>query len=571
LTIKAPISEEEVVIKSRRILHAGIAVALTLAFMVWANSSTSAHVAKKGLTTLRLGYLENNPQWTPTLDPAEVTDTTSSWLTQLMNEGLVGLRTVNGKVKVYPQLATALPTVSSNGKTYTFTLRKNARFSNGDSVTAADVVWSIRRALSKKAASPVAVYDALILGYAKYNAGKSSFLGVSAKGNQVIVKIEKKAAYFLNAFTYPINNVLDPKVVNGKPLDAGGSYITQTCKANVGAGQFKPVCTSQAVKDVTSFYHSGSTPTLTLVPNPYYHGRISSVKLVIPAIDSNQTGYNSFLSGHLDLTFGVPAANQAQWRGKKGAYQYPISGIEYLAPNLDEKPFNNIHCRLALAYAIDRNALTQQVLKGAYKPLYTVVPPGFLGYYNGAGTPRYDLAKAKSELAQCPGGIDVTYVYRNDTADRLAAAPALQAMWKQAGINIQLKGETRADWLKVILQPLKNTHTALAYDDWFMDYPDPQDYIDILLHPGNAQNTADWNNAQFNALVAKANAELNPGKRAQLYIQAQKIVLSQAGFIPVDNFTEFDLVNTKLAGISPSLANGVLWARNNDWSLVHRK
>jgi oligopeptide transport system substrate-binding protein len=304
---------------SRRLLHGSVAVLLAVAFLAWSNLPTSAHPAKKGLVTLRMGYLANNAQWTPTLDPAEVTDTTSGYLTELMYEGLVGLKTVGKKVVIYPQLAAKMPTVSKNGKVYTFTLRKGLRFSNGDQITAADVVWSIRRANSPAAKSPVATYDALIKGWSAYNSGKSNSLGVKAAGNKVIVTIAKRAAYFLNSFTYEINLVLDKKVLQGKPLDSGGSYMTTTCKAVAADGQFKPLCANKSANDVTSFYRSGSTPTLTLVPNTDYHGRISNIKMIIPAIADTQTSYKDFQSGNLDFTFQVPSANQAQWAGKKGA------------------------------------------------------------------------------------------------------------------------------------------------------------------------------------------------------------------------------------------------------------
>jgi ABC-type oligopeptide transport system substrate-binding subunit len=359
-------------------------------------------------------------------------------------------------------------------------------------------------------------------------------------------------------------------VLQGKPVDENGTYLTQTCKAAVTSGQFKPVCNSNATNDVTSFYRSGSTPTLTLVPNTQYHGRISNVKLVLPILDSSQTAYSDFLSGNLDMASAIPAANQAQWRGKKGAHLYPISGIEYLAPNIQEKPFNNIHCRLALAYAIDRNALDKNVLHGAYRPLYTVVPPGFIGYYNGAGTPHFSLSKAKSELAQCPGGVNITYVWRNDTADRRAEAPALQAMWKNAGMNVQLKGLVKNEWLPIILAPLSKSHTALAYDDWFMDYPDPQDYMDILLTPSHVQDNMVWNNAKYNSLVAKGNTAAGAAARAKYYIQAQKLVLKKAVFIPIDNFLEMDLVSPKVKGLAPDLDLSIVWPKNNDWSLVSK-
>lgn len=553
-----------------KLLNVGAAIIFAGTLVVSANSPISARNAHAKMQTIRMGYLENNPVWVPTLDPAEVTDQNSSWLTQLMNGGLVNLRTVNGKIQLYNDLA-ARHTVSKNGKVYKFYLRKNAKFADGHRVTAADVVFSIRRALSPAAASTVNAYDNLITGFDNYVAGKSNSLGVKAVNKSTVqINISHRAGYFLYAFTYPLNFIVEKRVLNGKKLDSGGSYITTTCKANVGAGPFTPVCNNGSANDKTSFYSSGSTPTLTLKPNKYFYGPKPKFKMVIPAIDSNQTGYQDFLSGGLDVTWGIPSTDQARWRGKKGAFDYAQSGIEWLAPNLHQKPFNNIHCRLAVDYAIDRKTLTKTVQHGAYKPLYTVVPPGFLGFYNGKGTPHYNPKKARQELAKCPGGINTTYTFRNDTADRIRLAGALEAMMARVGIHFKLQGEPRADWLKVILNPLSKTNTTIAYDDWFMDYPDPQDYLDVLLHSGRPQNCQGWNNKRYDALVDRANASTNQKTRAKLYIEAQKLALGQAAFIPVDNFSEFDLVSTKVKGMAPSLNNGVIWAKNGNWSLVHK-
>jgi peptide/nickel transport system substrate-binding protein/oligopeptide transport system substrate-binding protein len=445
------------------------------------------------------------------------------------------------------------------------------KFSNGDPITSADVVFSIRRALAAASKSPVAPYDEAIQGFADFNSGKSTSLGVKASGsNKVIIKIQKRAPYFLTAFTYNINKVLDKKVLSGKPADASGTYLTQTCKAAVASGPFKPVCNSSAANDVTSFYRSGSTPTLTLVPNTHYYGHKAHVKLVLPVLDSSQTAYNDFQSGNLDMASLIPAADLQQVRGKKGTYSYATPYIEYIAPNIDEKPFSDIHCRLAVDYAIDRASLDKNVFHGAYKPLYTVVPKGFLGYYNGASTPHFNLSKAKSELAQCPGGINTTYYWRNDTADRRAEAPALQAMFNNAGMNVQLKGAPKNEWLKIILAPLSQSHTTFTYDDWFMDYPDPQDYIDILLTPPHVEDNMVWNNATYNSLVAKGDTASTPAQRAKYYVQAQKLVLSQAVFIPIDNGLETDLVNPKVKGMAPHVGFSIMWAKNNDWSLVSK-
>jgi oligopeptide transport system substrate-binding protein len=563
-------------IRPTKVLNLAVALAIVSLMVVAAQKPLAAHPAGGKLTTIRLGYLENNPQWAPTLDPAVVADQNSGYLTQLMYASLVNLKTVNGKVVLYNDLA-ARRTLSKNGKVYTFYLHKNAKFANGDAVTAADVVFSIRRALAKQTASSVAVYDAPIAGFAKYSAGKSSFLGVKALNRTTVrFTLSERAGYFPDVLVYPINMILDKKVLQGKKTDAGGSYLTTTCRAAAqgASGPFKPVCNSNASNDVTSFYRGGSTPTLTLVPNPHYYGPKAHVKLVIPAIDSNQTGLRDFKSGGLDQTWGIPAQDQASYRGKPGAYQYPSAFIEYLGLNVKDQPFSNVHCRLAVAYGIDRNTLAKKYLHGAYKALYSFVPQGFLGYFKGhSGVPYYNPIRARKELSQCPGGIHVTYVYRNDTSDRQTEATAIAAMMGKLGITFTLKGVPRSEWLNYIVNdtPLTKTHTALAYGDWFEDYPDSQDYFFNLVvgGPGHSENFSGYNNKAFNNLIFQADAASSQSVRDRLYRTAQKKMLNQAPVIPYDNGTAFDLVNIKkVHGLVPDLYRGVVWAKNNNWAKV---
>lgn len=559
---------------TRKLPNAAFAVTLASLVLLTAHGTSVAQKAA-AMPTIRLGYLENNPQWAPTLDPAVVADQNSSYLTQLMYGSLVNLKSVNGRIVLYDQLA-ARHTISSNGRVYTFYLRRNTRFANGDPITAQDVVYTFRRALAPKTASAVAVYDSTIEGYAKYSTGKSGFLGVRAMNRWTVrFTLNTRAGYFLDTLVYPVNFIVDRRVLLGKKTNAGGTYLTTTCKAAAAgaSGPFKPLCNSRAANDVTSFYPSGTTPTLTLVPNPNFYQR-AHVKLVIPAIADNQTGLRDFKAGGLDQTWGIPAQDQAPYRGKRGAYQYPSAFIEYLGLNPNMAPFNNIHCRLAVAYGINRPALAKQYLHGAYRPLYSFVPQGFLGYFPGhPGVPYYNPAKAKAELAQCPGGINTTYVYRNDTTDRNTEAAAIQSMLSAIGIHLTLKGVPRSEWLNYVVNdtPLSKTHTAMCYGDWFEDYPDSQDYFFNLVHggKGHAESFTGYNNPTVNRLIDQADAASRPGKRNQLYLRANRITLNDAALIPYDNGTAFDLVNVKkVHGLVPDLYRGVVWARNNNWSNV---
>ncbi|HZU14719.1 MAG TPA: peptide ABC transporter substrate-binding protein [Chloroflexota bacterium] len=557
---------------ARRLLNSALALSLAATFAISAHGVSSARQAPAGMPTIRLGYLENNPQWAPTLDPAVVEDQNSSYLTQLLYGGLINIKQVGGRVVPYPQLASRYK-VTGSGKIYTFSLRKTG-FANGDPLTAQDVVFSIRRALSKQTNSPINTYDSMIKGFANYSAGKSSYLGVKALNARTVqFTLSVRAGFFPEVLAYPLNFILDAKVMRGTSTNSGGTYLTTTCKAAAAgaSGPFKAVCHSSAANDVTSFYPGGSTPTLTLVPNSHFYQK-AHVRLVIPAIDSNQTGLRDFRSGGLDETFGVPTQDQATYRGKPGAYQFPTAFIEYLGMNVNDPPFSNVHCRLAVAYAIDRVTLAKKYLHGAYKPLYSFVPGGFQGYFNGhSGVPYYDPAKARQQLAKCPGGINVTYVYRNDTTDRNAEAAAITAMLATVGIHFTPKGVPRSEWLNYIARdtPLSKTHTAACYGDWFEDYPDSQDYFYNLLYGGVAENFSGYNNKTFNKLIDEADAAANQSTRARLYLRANKMMLNQAPVVPYDNGTAFDLVNTKkVHGLIPDNYRAVTWAKNNDWANV---
>jgi len=564
---------------TRKLLNSVTAVILASLFLFTAHGVTSARQSA-ALPTIRLGYMENNPQWSPTLDPAVLSDQTSSMLTNLMYGGLINIKMQNGNAVPYPQLASGYK-VSANGRVYTFHLRTNTRFANGDPLTAQAVVFSVRRADSHQTNSPTAVYDAPIEGFAKYYAGKSGFLGVKALNKTTVqFTLSERAGYFPDVLAYPTNFVLDPKVMRGKKTNSGGTYLTTTCKAALegASGPFKPVCNSMAANDVTSFYPSGTTPTLTLVPNPHFYQH-AHVKLVIPAIADNQTGLRDYRSGALDETWGVPAQDQAPYRGKPGTFTGPTAFIEYLGLNVNQPPFNNVHCRLAVAYAVDRQTLVQKYLHGAYRALYSFVPKGFLGYIANpktAGVPYYNPAKAKQELAQCPGGIHVTYVYRNDTTDRNTEAAAIQSMMSAVGIQFTLKGVPRSEWLNYIVNdtPLSKTNTAICYGDWYEDYPDSQDYFFNLLHggAGHAEDFTGWNNGTVNSLIDQADAASKSGVRNSLYLRANKLTLKAGAVVPYDNGTEFDLVNVKkVHGLVGNAYLTVAWARGNNWANVTAK
>ncbi len=515
-----------------------------------------------GLAVLHWYGLEATPTWVNTLDPSQVTDSISYNVLNMVDAGLVKLLP-NGNVA--PDLATW--TVNGNRKVYTFKLLPNLKFNNGDKLTAQDVAWSLTRTLSKATVSPVGLsYLGHIQGAAALNSGKTNTLsGVKVLNARTIqITLDQPIAFFLRTLTYPTADVLDPRIMAGKKAQ---SYLTSTCSANVGAGPFKFKCLNNS-SNQTSFYHNGQTHQMTLVPNPYYHGAKPHIEVVMPVIANAQTNYADYQSGSIDASV-VPSANLSAAKSQKGFLKFPTSAVDYITPNEQSSPFNNVHCRLAVAYAINRNAIDNGIWRGLQTPIYDVVPHGLLGYYNGANNPHYSVAKAKAELRQCPGGIHgVTMDYQHTSIDVDNEYSAVQHMLTSVGIGIKLDAMPFNTWLNIVGKPLQQNKTAITENLWIEDYPDPYDYASLLLRAGQNYDIGGFNNPKYNSLVDQAAVESNPTVRAQMYIKAQHIALTQGAWISIGEQEAATLLNPRVHGLVGSEAFGILVPKNNDWSNV---
>lgn len=543
----------------RRIVNITIALLIALGLAVSAQARTVRHAAGASLPALREEYF--GPPWISTLDPAMATDSPSIDLIYMVQANLVKYLPNGNPV---PDLATWK--VSRDHLFYTFTLRKGAVFNNGDPVTAQDVKFSLTRALAKSTGSPVAsLYLGHILGATALANGKTSVLkGVKVLNRrQVQIRVDKPIAFFLAQLTYSTAQVLDPRFVRGKKA---GIYLTDTCAANVGAGPFKFVCRNRST-GLNSFYPSGESPTMTLVPNPRYYGRIPHIKVVLSELATTETNYRAFQAGQVDLT-GVPTPDISSVKHDPGFIEFPTSVVDFVTPNEDKAPFNNVHCRLALSYALDRNTLTGKVLHDSEFPIYEVLPKGMLGYYAGAGLPHFDPTRARSELAQCPGGIhNVQIVLPNNSTDLVNEYTAAESMWQFVGIDIKLKVTTLDDYIKVWSEHLTDTGTELAWNNWGEDYNDPQDYCTLLLHSGQTRNLGDFKNAIYDRIVDRAEVTFNVARRAALYRQAQQIAIMAGAWIPVGQDNGYVLVKPYVHGFVGSPL-GLIFPRNMDWANI---
>lgn len=553
-----------------KIMRVGLAAAFASMLFV----STGVHIQaqsshrKVALRTLRLDYfVGSNGKLATTLDPAIVTSAEAADQIAMTNANLVNIGTDD---KVHLDLASKM-TVSKNHKVYTFVIRKNARFADGHPVTAADAAFSMKASLAKSTSSPVALaYMGAIVGATAYSKGATSNVsGIRVLGRKVIqIRIVKPYAYFLKTLTYPTADVLDPAIMRGKTRAATGNYLTSNCPGNrAGAGPFVYVCYG------SHFFPSGRTPSYTLVPNKYYYGHKPHIRVIQPAISTADIGYKAYLAGSIDVS-GIPSAFLAHWKTSH-SQQYltsPTSAVGYLTPNTTSAPFSDLHCRLALAYGLDRNTLVNKVLHGASHVTYAVVPPGFLGYYKGANNPHYNLAKAQAEFKQCKfqsTPVSLAYNTGSSDADNLAAAEV--QMMNAVGFKATTKPLSVDDWATDVSAPLSKSGVQLIRNGWQQDYPDPQDYVEQLLDCGANYDIGGWCNSTFHKLNAKADVETNPKVRAAMYRKLQHIALSQGAWISLDYAVNHALVKTYVHGLVLTPAYADFVPRNYDWSNVSVK
>ncbi|MBA2396982.1 MAG: peptide ABC transporter substrate-binding protein, partial [Ktedonobacteraceae bacterium] len=367
-----------------------------------------------------------------TLDPALVQSATDAETIQTIFTGLVSL---NDKVQVVDQLAQSHQ-ISSDGLTYTFTLRPGLKFSDGTPLTSKDVAYSINRTLLPATKSQVAYYLNLIKDYDKITTGKiTTIIGdslLTPDDNTLKIIISKPAAYFLNALTYPVTYPVEQKLITQY-----GTNWTDHLDLGGGDGPFK----------VTSYSHNTG---VTEVPNPNYYGSPSKIqKLQFLQSGDTATTLKAYLNGQFDQSLGIPPSSLATYKTHKDFVSAPLLVIRYVTMNYLTKPFDNIHIRQAFALATNKDVITTDVLKGSVVPTNHLVPQGMPGYNtslkgvqdtgtSGSATMAKQLLQQGLQEEHMTTLPPITYTYYTDSASVVAVSQALVQMW-QTNLGVTVK------------------------------------------------------------------------------------------------------------------------------------
>lgn len=472
-----------------------------------------------------------------TLDPGHVSSGVDISFTQEMFSGLYKF---DDHLRVVPDIATGMPEVSSDGKTYTFHLRKNVKFWNGDPVTAKDFLYSWNRA-AYLADSYDTVFQPVVGFDDTSNQKTKTMSGLSAPDDYTIkAQLSDPAGYWLTELALWTANVVDQKVI--------GDYTDKNNKANdewwtkpetaVGTGPFKMVQrtpkASMEFKPVSGWY-GGST------------GALTDVKIDI-GVDST-SAVKKFESGGYDI-YGF--ANQpvspddvlrykADPTKSKLLYLFPGARSTWMGFNEVTGPFKGIpeghDGREAFSHAIDRNQLVDVALsKGALGSPATggFIAKGLKGYLGDNADPlaKFDAAGAKAEYQKWdPDGSKVKGLklsYNTSSINDRVWSNVQSQLKANLGVSVQLDP---SDFPTLIKK--RNAKQAILYrDSWGADYDHPQDWFDNLFSCAQARpgggNAAGYCNPTVDSLVKKADETMDLNQAIPLYKQAQEQMIKDA-------------------------------------------
>ena len=473
-----------------------------------------------------------------TLDPQKTSTVVESDILLDMYEGLV---TYDAKANVVPGVAESW-SATEDGKSYTFKLRADAKWSNGDAVKASDFVYSFRRLMNPATGAKYANILYTLKNGEKVNKGEAKVedLGVKAVDDRTLeITLESAAPYFVAQLAHQTGLPVHP----GSVEKFGKDFVRPENNVVNGAFTLKEFIPNDRI---------------TLIKNEKYR-EAASVKIdreVFISLEDRSAALRRFQAGEL-MSYGDVPTDQIKFIRETLKDQFkvaPYLGTYYFVFNMRKKPFDDVRVRTALSMVIDREFLAEQVWGGTMIPAYSFVPPG-IGNYGKPSEMAFkgmspidaeDKAKALLKDAGFGPGKPLTVEIRYNTSENHKnTSIALANMWKPLGVDV-----------KFINTDLK-THYALlrekgdfdvARAGWIADYSDPQNFLFLAQGDNKGLNYATYSNPEYDALMKKAETEGDLKKRAAILADAEKMFVRDQPFLPLLFYGSKNLVSSKLAG-----------------------
>jgi peptide/nickel transport system substrate-binding protein/oligopeptide transport system substrate-binding protein len=504
------------------------ALAVALALGVALAGGASAVVAAKSGGTLRMVFSADPP----TLDPAHATDLTSSAVIRQVFDALLEL---DETLAPAPALAERW-TVSGDHRTYTFHLRRGAKFHTGREVRAADVKYSFERAARGKRPW---VFEKLVGARDFIKGAASEINGIRVLGDfDVELRLERPFAPFLHLIAYDAASIVPREDAEKR----GAGFASHP----VGTGAFRFVS-----------WRRDDQVVLERFPG-HFRGPAHLERVVFRVIPAEATRFNEYVAGQLDVTdipTGRCRAVQADPKLKGDVAIWPTLGTSALRFNVERAPFTDARVRKALAHAIDPSIIVDRLLEGCVTPAQGIVPPVLAGWTASAKRLPLDRERAKRLLAEAgfAGGKGLPPVaYHFNTSDaNQRIAEALQAQLKELGIALELR---RLDWAAHI-KLVDEGHAAFFRQGWIADYPDPENFLTVLFHSRNAGapgNTSRYRNPAVDRWLDEADT-MTPGPaRVKRYQEAEQAILDDAAWVSLYHYASRGLIKPHVKGLERS-------------------
>ena len=451
-----------------------------------------------------------------------------------------GLVTITPDMEIVLDLAQSLK-VSDDGLVYTFTLRDDIYFHSGRKVTANDVKWSLERAASPQLNSNTSLsYLRDIVGFIEKRYGQADEIsGVKVIDDKKIsIEIDFPKAYFLAKLTYPTAFVIDKDQVELNPRN-------WTRKPN-GTGPYK-----------LSEWKLGER--IILEANTRYHLGVGNVQVVDYQLSGGSI-LTRFENGEVDSA-GISQNDIDRVRDpseplNKLYRQSNYFQTNYIGMNNAIAPFDDIFVRQAFASAIDIGKITDITYKKMLPQATGILPPGMYGYDASKKVYEYNPELAQELLAKSKYGSaeNLPPIVFSDIGAGAEGSTDIQAyieQWKQnLGVTVQLRQSDFATFLA----DLDSNKLQIYGIGWIMDYPDPENILDVKFHSKSTENNENYSNAVVDQLLENARSELDTDKRALLYQEAEEIIVKEAPWIPTYFTTSHYVVSKKIKKwIEPSM------------------
>ena len=438
-------------------------------------------------------------------------------------------------------------TIENENRLFTFYLRQDAKWSDGQPVTAHDFIYAWQRSLTPATGSRFAYYFYYIKNAKKFYEGKiKDFkeVGVKALDDHTIrIETANPSPFLLSMLSHTSFSPA-PRWA----IEKHGNQWTRP-ENFVGNGPF----TLQSWE---------AQKKIVLVKNKHYwdHAKVKLDQIVYLPIEKESTALKLYEAGEIDWIAAEPPADLIpQLRKRPDFVESPDLATYYYSFNVKRAPFNDPKVRHALALAIDRDVITQQVANKGL-PSYSFVPPHFSSYRapviegsQGSQADRNKRARKLLAEAGYPDGkgfpkVDVIY---NTRESHKKIAQAIQQMWKNT-LKIDV-GLTNQEW-KVFIKTRLSLQFDIARNGWVGDYLDPSTFLDLFID-GSTNNNTGWTHPEYDRLIAKASREADHQVRMNALRQAEELLLKELPLIPIYTYTRVAMLKPHIKGWHSNLLN----------------